>query len=205
MARPPLDAKTRRNLLVGGALLALLLFLFYDRMYRPQSARAAELETRLGQLQTQNAAARALTAGESEDVEARLQGYRAQLEAVEGLIPSSEEVPDLLDAITLEAQRTGVEITLIQPVSATDEQFYTRHVYDMAVVGPYHAIGDFLARVGSLPRIVTPTNLTLQPRAPTAPGAAAAADEDGPIRLEARFSIETYVIPATPVSDASAD
>lgn len=205
MALPPLDPTTRRNLIIGGVLAALALFLFYDRVYAPRREQAAVLEARLDQLQTQNAAARALTTGGGGDAEARLQGYRAQLEAVEGLIPSTEELPDLLDAISVEAQRTGVVISLIQPVSATDEVYYTRRVYDMAVVGAYHDIGEFLARVASLPRVVTPTNLTLQPRAPTAPGAAPA-DENAPPRLEARFSIETYVIPTTPLTDdASAD
>jgi type IV pilus assembly protein PilO len=92
-----------------------------------------------------------------------------------------------------------VELTLIQPVGATEEQYYTRRVYDMAVTGGYHQIGEFLTRVASLPRIVTPTNLTVAPRAdaptgaPPRPGA--------PAELEARFSVETYVIPSTPVED----
>jgi Tfp pilus assembly protein PilO len=70
----------------------------------------------------------------------------------------------------------------------------------MAVVGQYHQVAEFLTRVASLSRIVTPTNLTLSPKAqpPAAPGAAAPA---GPTLLEARFSIETYVIPSTPVDD----
>ena len=42
--------------------------------------------------------------------------YREQLIQVEGLIPSSEELPDLLDAISVEGQRTGVELVLIQPI-----------------------------------------------------------------------------------------
>jgi type IV pilus assembly protein PilO len=123
---------------------------------------------------------------------------------VEGLIPSSEELPDLLDAISAEAQRTNVEIALIQPSGATQEAYYTRRAYDMAVVGRYHDVGDFLTRVASLPRIVTPLNLTLAPSGATA-GSAAPADADA-VRVEARFSIETYVIPSTPTeNEASAE
>ena len=125
--------------------------------------------------------------------------YRQQLELAEGLIPSDEELPNLLDAISAEAQRTGVELTLIQPVGATEEQYYTRRVYDMAVIGGYHQIGEFLTRVASLPRIVTPTNLTVAPRAEAAN--AAPPRPGAPVQLEARFSVETYVIPSTPVDD----
>lgn len=200
MALPPLDPQQRKQLLYGGLLLALVAFGFYDRVYTPRKARIAELETRLEQLKTVNTRSRAIARGGSAEMDQQLALYRQQLELAEGLIPSDEELPNLLDAISAEAQRTGVELTLIQPVGATEEQYYTRRVYDMAVVGGYHQIGEFLTRVASLPRIVTPTNLTVAPRAGA--GNAPAAPRPGqPTELEARFSVETYVIPSTPVDD----
>jgi len=199
MALPPLDPKTRKNLIYGALLLAVATFFLYDRLYTPRAARVAQLETELAQVQTSNSAARALTRGASTPEEA-LELYRRQLEVVEGLIPSTEELPDLLDAISAQAQQTGVELTLIQPVGATAETWYTRRVYDLAVRGRYHDIGEFLTRVASLPRIVTPVDLQLA--APAAQGPAPVR-EDGPPALEARFSIETYVIPTAPLSDAT--
>src|SRR5688572_2741126 len=200
MALPPLDPQQRKQLMYGGLFLALLAFGFYDRIYTPRKAQIAALETRLETLKTVNTRSRAITRGGAEGaMDQQLALYRQQLELAEGLIPSDEELPNLLDAISAEAQRTGVELTLIQPVGATEEQYYTRRVYDMAVTGGYHQIGEFLTRVASLPRIVTPTNLTVAPRAdaptgaPPRPGA--------PAELEARFSVETYVIPSTPVED----
>jgi type IV pilus assembly protein PilO len=124
-----------------------------------------------------------------DDPEARLARFREQLVTVETLIPSSEELPDLLDAISAEARATGVEISLIQPVGAEEEEYYTRRVYDMAALGSYHRITAFLTRVASLPRIVTPINLTLAPRS------AREQDDEDEMRLEARFSVETYVVP----------
>ncbi len=184
-------------------MVALLGYLFYDYVYVPRQTELDALRTRVEELQTRNAAARALTRGVGTDVEGTLATYRRQLQAVEGLIPSSEELPDLLDAISAEAQRTNVDIALIQPAGASQEQYYTRRTYDMAVQGGYHEIGDFLTRVASLPRIITPLNLTM-----AATGGAAAAPAPGappaqaaPVRLEARFSIETYVIPSTPTEN----
>ena len=194
MALPPLEPAQRKQLMYGGLILALLAFGFYDRVYGPRKAQLAALETRLEQLNQVNARSRAITRGAEGEVDQQLALYRQQLELAEGLIPSDEEVPSLLDAISAEATRTGVELTLIQPVGATEEAYYTRRVYDMAVVGRYHQVGEFLTKVASLPRIVTPTNLTLSPR-PVPEG------QTGPQLLEARFSIETYVIPSTPVDD----
>lgn len=201
MALPPLDQQTRNQLMMGGVVLALLAFGFYDRVYTPRQKQIAALETRLEKLKTVNTRSRALTRGARGEVDQQLALYRQQLEMVEGLIPSDEELPNLLDAISAQAQRSGVQLTLIQPVGATEEQYYTRRVYDMAVVGGYHQIGDFLTRVASLPRIVTPTNLTMAP-VPVPPAARGQPERaTGPVQLQARFSVETYVIPSTPVDD----
>ena len=184
-------------------MVALLGYLFYDYVYAPRQAEITALQTRVEELRTRNSSARALTRGVGTNVEGTLATYRRQLESVEGLIPSSEELPDLLDAISAEAQRTNVEIALIQPSGATEEQYYTRRAYDMAVVGRYHDIGDFLTRVASLPRIITPLNLTLAPTTRTTAGTGTPAPEANAeaTRLEARFSIETYVIPSTPTEN----
>ena len=200
MALPPLDPQQRKQLIYGGVFLALLAFGFQDRIYAPRKEQIAALETRLETLKTVNTRSRAITRAGSDEMDQQLALYRQQLELAEGLIPSDEELPNLLDAISAEAQRAGVELTLIQPVGATEEAYYTRRVYDMAVVGGYHQIAEFLTRVASLQRIVTPTNLTLGP-ARAAAGPQPARPTGQPVVLEARFSVETYVIPSTPVND----
>ncbi len=180
-------------LLVGGGGYA-----GYEYLYKPKALEIAELETRLENLELENRTARVLTEQNGQEaVERQLATYRQQLVMVERLIPSSEEVPDLLDAIATEAQRTGVDLTLIQPVSAVAETYYTRRTYDLGVTGSYHEIGAFLTRIGSLPRIVTPLNVNLAVLGET---------RTGEPELEARFTIETYVLPPTyGVTDGESD
>ena len=174
------------------AVLALLVvgglgYAGYQYVYKPQSEEVAVLEERLERLQAQNRTARQLTAAEGRsDVERRLALYREQLVQVEALIPSAEEVPDLLDAISAEAQRTGVELSLIQPVGASPEQFYTRRTYELGVHGSYHEVAAFLTDIASLRRIITPINLNVTVRS----------DAAGQTELQARFAIETYVLPS---------
>lgn len=187
MAAPD-QAQSRQKILLAALLVLGAGYLCYSYVYLPKAEAIAALESRLSNLELQNGAARALTEGSGEaEVRQRLADLDVQLERVEGLIPSSEELPDLLDAISIEAQRTGVELALIQPVEAVAEEFYTRRIYDLAVLGSYHEIGDFLSRVGSLPRIVTPIGLNLT--------VLQEITRDGDPQLEARFSIETYVLP----------
>ena len=188
----------RQKLLLVGLVVALAGYFGYTKFYKPRSAEVAVLETRLENLQMQNRTAQALTDGNARsEVEARLASYRNQLTTVEGLIPSSEELPDLLDAISAEAQRTGVDLALIQPVGATAEQFYTRRSYELAVLGSYHGIAAFLSEIASLPRIVTPTTLDLTVEEESAPGKEP--------RLQAKFAIETYVLPSAAPEEVTTD
>ena len=184
----------RQKVLLAGLVVVLGGYFGFTKYYQPRSAQMVELETRLANLQSQNTTAKALTdANGRGEVEAKLATYRNQLTTVEGLIPSSEELPDLLDAISAEAQRSGVDLSLIQPVGATEEQFYTRRSYDLAVLGSYHAISSFLTEIASLPRIVTPTTLDLSVEGEAEPGKEP--------KLQAKFAIETYVLPSAAASD----
>ncbi len=193
-----MDERTQK-IVLGVLLVAMLGYLGYTFGYQPRAERLQELETRLSALEIENRTARVIgEQGGEGAVEARLRQYSDQLARVEGLVPSSEELPLLLDAISMEAQRTGVELTLIQPVGAEAEEYYVRRTYDLAVLGSYHEIGEFLTRIGSLSRIVTPLGLNLAVREEET--------RTGDPELHATFSIETYVLPnpvAEEVDDAA--
>jgi len=182
------DGSNRNKIIMLGVLLVGVVGYFgYQYAYRPIADENAALQERLESLQNQNRTARVLVEQDGQDaVERRLAGYREELLRVERLIPTSEELPELLDAISVEAQRTGVEVSLIQPTEAVAEDYYTLRTYSMGVLGTYHQIGLFLTRVASLPRIITPANLNLAVVDATRPGSP---------QLEARFAIETYVLP----------
>jgi type IV pilus assembly protein PilO len=184
----------RKKIFLGAALVCGLGYAGHEYAYKPRADELDTLERRVESLEQRNRTARKLSDAASQaDVERRLAAYRDQLALVEKLVPSSEELPDLLDAISAEAQRTGVDLTLIQPTGAVAEEYYTRRSYDLAVHGTYHQIGEFLTRISSLPRIVTPISFNVA----AARGPDAEAREP---KLEAKFAIETYVIPTTPGS-----
>ncbi len=186
---------SKQFIMLGLLLVGGLGYFGNSYLYRPRADELAALETRLESLRLQNSTARILVEQDGEDeVERQLAGYRDQLYQVEGLIPSSEELPDLLDAISIEASRTGVELSLIQPIEAVAEDYYTRRSYSLAILGSYHQIGYFLTRVASLPRIVTPSNLNVTVRTEDT--------RTGDPQLEARFTIETYVLPSNYSADA---
>ena len=70
-------------------------------------------------------------------------------------------MPALLESISTAARRAGLELSDVQPDGVVNGDQFDTYKYKLGVTGPYHQIAEFLANVGSLPRIVAPINLTL--------------------------------------------
>jgi type IV pilus assembly protein PilO len=201
MALLPTDSSSQRKLLIG--LIPLLgLFAYHQLLYGKQVQQADALEQRLDQLTAANNAAKVLAAQGGPELERRLAIYEQHMRQLEELIPKREEVAELLHQMTVRAQTSGVDLTQMKPEAEDAGPFYTRGVYEITVRGPYHAIGVFLTEIGSLPRIVTPTQLKL-----VIPNANPVDRKGMPI-VEANFRIVTYLIPepvATPAVNGAAD
>lgn len=190
----PTEPDKQKKLLIG-LIPLLLLFAYWFGVHGGKTEEIAAMESRLQTLETRNATARVRAGRGAADLEERLALYEQHIAQLETLVPSSEEVPELLHDMTLRAQENGVEIAMVRPQSEEPGPFYTLRTYDVAVFGGYHDVGRFLASIGSLPRIVTPGGLSMKARKVGPDGA----------ELQARFRIRTYVLPppAAPVEAQS--
>lgn len=192
MALLPADPRQRRQILflmvvvIGG-----LVYLFYNYMAKPRSATITQQQERLETLQTKNRRSRALAASRDK-LQEQLKTTERQLDVFENFIPQSEEVPELLDAISSQARLTGVTLARMRPQAAEPGQFYTKHTWEMSVLGEYQDVGRYLARIASLPRIIKPTKVQIAP----APKNRATRDMVAP--LEVSFNIETFVLETHP-------
>lgn len=182
----PADPQQQRKLLIG--LVPLLgLFAYWYFYHGRKQDEIASLESHLESLESKNAAARARAQQGGPQLEQRLAEYERVIGRLEELVPNSEEVAELLHAISLQAQQHGVEVVQLTPHNPQPGDYYLLQSHDVAVFGKYHDVGRFLAAIGSLPRIVTPFNLVLVPRQAS----------DGTAQVQATFRIKTYVIPET--------
>src|SRR4026208_1059072 len=142
-----------------------------------------------------------LARGSVADVRKRLETYRASLLLLRRLVPERNEVPNLLDDISSRSKIRGVTLSQVIPqaVEAGPSPFDT-YSYQMSVIGGYDQIGQFLADVASLQRIIVPYNLSVA--AANASSAKALGDTTGSL-LEARFQVRTFVKSPTPEGEAS--
>jgi type IV pilus assembly protein PilO len=164
--------------------------------------RVAAVRDTIGQLQAAtDSAKRELARGSVEDLRKRLETYRGSLSLLRRLVPERNEVPNLLDDISSRGRIRGVTLSQVVPlpVEAGPAPFNT-YKYNMSVIGRYDQIGQFLADVASLQRIIVPYDLMLDQANMTA--AKALGDTTGAL-LEAKFQVRTFVKSTTPEGQAS--
>lgn len=154
--------------------------------------RARVVQDSITALQAETDSARQqLAQGTMDDLRRRLDSYRVSLELMRRLVPERSEVPNLLDAISTRARIRGVTLSNVAPISVTPGPIpFETQLYQLSVLGHYDRIGEFLADVASLERIIVPYDVRIFPANTTA--AKALGDSSGAM-LEAKFQIRTYV------------
>jgi type IV pilus assembly protein PilO len=138
-----------------------------------------------------DSAKKELARGTVADVRKRLESYRGSLSLLRRLVPERNEVPNLLDDISTRSKIRGVTLSQVvpQPVEQGPAPFNT-YKYNMSVIGRYDQIGQFMADVASLQRIIVPYDLTIA--IANSQAAKVLGDTTGAL-LEAKFQIRTYV------------
>jgi type IV pilus assembly protein PilO len=186
----------REQTLISIAILAFVAvgaFWFY--IYTPKNDELLQLESHIEALEAQNRQARVdLTRGTTEELLAEAAMYEENLQMIRNLVPTSNEVPALLENVSTAARRVGLDLAAVEPVPVILGEEFDTYRYKIALIGGYHAIARFLSNVGSLDRIVAPVGLelTLHQDNEKLSGKAREA------RLSAKLQIQTYVVNTTP-------
>ncbi len=94
---------------------------------------------------------------EKKEMEKRLADAVARL-------PNEKEIPDLIDAISNAAKKSGLKIVLFRPAREVNKGFYADLPINMSVEGRFESLFDFSAKVGNLPRIVNLTSMDIVSR-----------------------------------------
>ena len=183
-----------------------LIGLYYAYVYSPKSDVLTDLQAHVDSLDASNQRAKAeLAKGNVDELRAEAARLQASLEVMRQLVPTSNEVPALLEQVSTAARRVGLDLATVRPQPVIEGDVFDTYRYQVAVIGDYHALGQFLTNVGSLTRIVAPVNLGLSP---LSSGAALdqrrKAKKENESVLDSRFEIQTYVAKTAPPRPAPA-
>lgn len=171
-------------------------YFFWTKVGSPQLAQIAVANAEADSLASIVAAAKAdLASGTVEDLRRKVEEYSGSLELMKRLVPDRNEVPTLIDDISTKAKVRGITLGKIQPLAPEVGAPFDTYRYRLEVYGHYDQVGEYLADVASLPRIVVPQDVTLS----TAPPATAKllGDTAGALLL-AEFTIRTFVKSTSP-------
>src|SRR5437764_1012378 len=181
-----------------GQIMALLVlvalaggYFFWTKVHKPNSAKISAAHAEADSLERIVAAAKAdLANGSIEDLRRRVEEYRGSLELMRRLVPERNEVPTLIDDISTKAKTRGITLGKIQPLTPDLGTPFDTYRYRLEVYGHFDQIGEYLADLASVPRIIVPQDVTLSSATPAAQKLLG--DTAGSLLL-AEFSIRTFV------------
>lgn len=187
--------------LVGVVIAGLVGYMFYSGEvvnsigvegvpFKKQHIKSVQDSINFLEAQT-DSVKRDLARGTIEDLKKKIASHRGTLTILRQLVPDRNEVPNLLDDISTRAKIRGVNLAEVvpQPVVGGPAPFDT-YTYRMSVIGRYDQIGEFLADIASLRRIIVPYDVTV---VSAAAAQAKALGDPTKAMLEAKFQIRTYV------------
>ena len=190
MALLPADQRSQIMLLLVVAALAGGYF-FWTKKHTPDIQQITSDNQASDSLEKRIAQAKAdLASGSIEDLRRRVEEYQGSLELMRRLVPEKNEVPTLIDDISTKAKVRGITLGKIQPLTPEPGSPFDTYRYRLEVYGHYDQIGEYLADVASLPRIVVPQDVALSSATPATQKLLG--DTAGSLLL-AEFSIRTFV------------
>lgn len=201
MATLPTNQRDQIKLLIGFAAVALAVAYYVYPYASREQQLAVELE-RVATLEDANQkAAREFASGSIEQLRAQAAENRSALTVMRRLVPTSNEVPALLEEVSTAARRAGLDVGGVTPEAVIPGDKYDTYRYTVTIIGGYHQFGEFLANVGSLARIVAPVNFQIVTSAPGRIQKVKTSDKDA---LASTITLQTYVERTTPAKPAAA-
>ena len=104
------------------------------------------------------------------DQAAKLELYKEQLAEMEASfgallrqLPGTTEVESLLIDVSQTGLASGLEIKKFKPSAEEKKGFYAELPISLEVSGSYHQLATFISGIASLPRIVTISDMKLEP------------------------------------------
>lgn len=182
----PQDPKDQYSLL--GIILPLALgVLFYLYVHQPKVAELNMLEDYVADMDMQNRMARERTKN-LDQLREDLALAELRFAALERLVPTGAEVPEIYEAIASESEALNLNLRNVIPIEAEADSasYFLTQNWEMEVEGSYHNLGDFLTRVASFDRIVRPQVREIRPVESADPSSQP---------VTAYFELQTFVLP----------
>lgn len=189
------DPKTRNLiftvLLVGGGLYVFFATEYVPFAFRPTAQRIQTLRAEYEKKSSDLARARQAVA-DLPRFQAEFAALHERYEMAAELLPADRELPGLLRKVTLAGQQAGIVFQSVRPEPPVAKEYYTELPIHITVRGGYHQVGQFLAQLANLERIVNVGTISV----------ASFSAPDEIATCEASFTASAYVMNAAAAAAA---
>lgn len=131
-------------------------------------------------------------------LEFQIEDIKSYLGNAFGKIQSSMEIPKILEDISLQGTKSGLEFRSVQPLAEVKHDFYADTPINIVVVGDYHQLGRFVADLSALPRYVVITDFSLKKDAAgNTASSQAIKNADNTVKDKLEMSIQAHIYRST--------
>src|SRR6476660_7031065 len=198
MALLPTNQRDQIKFAIGFVAIALAVA-YYVYPYTAKQELLALNEQHATELEEANQkAAREFAAGSIETLRAEAAENRSALTVMRRLVPTGNEVPALLEEVSTAARRAGLDVGGVTPEPVITGERFDTYRYTVTIIGGYHQFGEFLANVGSLPRIVAPVNFQIVGNNPVRGASKPVLTASDKSAIVSTITLQTYVERTTP-------
>ncbi len=161
---------TRYEIMTGGlrkilffVLLLCLAYIAYQYMIKPANsdlaAKRAKVESDRDKLARLAEFERNFVAG---DVNGQIEKLQKTMEFFERKLPSKSDIAEVLEQVTVIAQKQGLKPKTIRTLKEKDNNGYIEQPLKMELVGDFNSFYSFLLELEKLPRIMKVRELELK-------------------------------------------
>jgi type IV pilus assembly protein PilO len=133
----------------------------YQYMIKPANAHLAETKSRLDSKVAQLAKFQQATAA-AEDLTKQLEQLKEAIGVIESKLPNKSQIHEVLEQVTVIAQKQGLEPKTIRTLKDKDNSGYIEQPLKMELKGNFSSFYSFLLELENLPRIMKVRELKLE-------------------------------------------
>jgi type IV pilus assembly protein PilO len=182
---PRVQGAAISGLLGAGALYVFFATTYVPATYPANAAKIKELKADFEKKSNDLARARQSVA-DLPRFQAEFAALHERYEMAAELLPTEKEMPGILRRITLAGQQCGITFESFRPDPVVVKDHYVEIPIQLDVHGGYHEIGQFLAELSNMKRIMKISNLQLM--------ANSKSGEDDDATTTARFTVTAYTL-----------
>ena len=201
MALLPTKQRDQVMVLICAVVIALTAA-YFVYVWQPKNMELTDLQAHVDTVEALNRKAKAeIAKGSIAQLKKQAEEMARNLEVMRNLVPTSNEVPALLEQVSTAARQAGLDLAEVLPEGVIAGDDFDTFKFRIGVTGPYHKIAALLTNIATIQRIVTPMNLQVSVATPRQ------TSEYKPRRdeqmLDVKFEIQTYVVRTTAPSSVA--